>query len=103
MGHLWNKFEKFRRTPSTKEQLDWAERLVVCLGVFWIFFTVVLSLIRWQQITAWDLLGNTVGIVTGLGFWFRLKPHQIVSQLVCFTLFLFFLLTSTMLLPRVLA
>ncbi|CAN7771290.1 hypothetical protein LJR245_007548 [Rhizobium leguminosarum] len=86
--------------PKKRTLAEKAELVTVCLAVFWIFFTVVTSIIRWEQLTALDLIGNAVGVITGLGFWFRLKPHQVIAQLMCFVLILLLLLMSTMFLPR---
>lgn len=87
------------RIPQTKAQMDIVDRGLICLSVAWLYISVSLSIIHYQNLSWWDFVGTAIGSITATGYWLKLKAHQTLQRFMLFVLGLCLVVMLTMFLP----
>ncbi|MGO6742108.1 hypothetical protein [Rhizobium ruizarguesonis] len=100
MSSLWSRFDAWRKIPPSVSTRRKIKLFLTALAVVWIYVSVVLSIVRQQHLSAWDVAGCIVGIATALGYWFDLeKTHEVVLHSVVVVLVMLAVIMCVMFFP----
>lgn len=89
--------------PDPNKKPDKIDIGLTLLAIAWIYVSVMVAIVRWEQISGWDLAGIVIGIITAFGYWLKLRPEKTVIHAFAAIVGLLIVVMLTMFLPKLMA